>query len=66
MAKDDIRALLGKYNITEHAKKKKKHRPAGETFEQQLKREGVITKKKMTPLEQIQARRDYLNSLLAK
>ena len=74
-----IRDLLGKYGITQHAEGAKKRKskkaealrrkagaPAGETFEQQLKREGVITKKKMTVLEQIKARRDYTNRMMSK
>ncbi len=64
MAREDIRALLGKYNITEHAKKKK--RKKGESFEAQLIREGVITKKKMSLLESVKARRDYINRLATK
>ena len=67
MAKDDIRALLGKYNITEHAaKKRKKRRPAGETFEQQLKREGVITKRERTALQKVMDRKKALEIYLSK
>jgi len=65
MAAEGIRALLGKYNITEHAKKKKKKR-TGETFEQQLKREGVIKKRERTALQKVLDRRKAEAALLAK
>jgi len=67
MATQGIRDLLGKYNITEHAKKKKKKvRPAGETFEQQLKREGVITKRERSALQKVMDRKKALEIYLSK